>query len=68
MTSTDGLFRSFRVGSMELANWIVMPLIMHSFAPTRTPGPAHPAYYRLRAAGVVGLLDRSASSNVGEVT
>ena len=33
MTSTDGLFRSIRIGSMELANWIVMPLIMHSFAP-----------------------------------
>ena len=70
MTSTDVLFRPFRVGSMELANRIVMPPMTRSFAPTGIPGPVHAAYYQRRAEGGVGLIlsegtviDRPASRN-----
>ncbi|CAO3431763.1 NADH:flavin oxidoreductase [Azospirillum endophyticum] len=70
MTSTDVLFRSFRIGSMELANRIVMAPMTRSFAPAGIPGPAHAAYYRRRAEGGVGLIlsegtvvDRPASRN-----
>ncbi|MGI3903339.1 MAG: NADH:flavin oxidoreductase [Janthinobacterium lividum] len=70
MTSTDVLFRPFRIGSMELANRIVMAPMTRSFAPAGIPGPAHAAYYRRRADGGVGLIlsegtviDRPASRN-----
>ncbi len=70
MTSTDVLFRPFRIGSVELANRIVMAPMTRSFAPTGIPGPAHAAYYRRRAEGGVGLIlsegtvvDRPASRN-----
>lgn len=70
MTSTDVLFRPFRIGSMELANRIVMAPMTRSFAPAGIPGPAHAAYYRRRAEGGVGLIlsegtvvDRPASRN-----
>jgi 2,4-dienoyl-CoA reductase-like NADH-dependent reductase (Old Yellow Enzyme family) len=70
MTSTDVLFRSLRIGSMELANRIVMAPMTRSFAPAGIPGPAHAAYYRRRAEGGVGLIlsegtvvDRPASRN-----
>ena len=70
MTSTDVLFRPFRIGSMELANRIVMAPMTRSFAFAGTPGEAHAAYYRRRAEGGVGLIlsegtviDRPASRN-----
>ncbi|MBP2302473.1 NADH:flavin oxidoreductase [Azospirillum picis] len=70
MSSTDVLFRPFRIGSMELANRIVMAPMTRSFAPDGIPGPAHAAYYRRRAEGGVGLIlsegtviDRPASRN-----
>lgn len=70
MTSTEVLFRPFRIGSMELANRIVMAPMTRSFAPTGIPGPAHAAYYRRRAEGGAGLIlsegtviDRPASRN-----
>ncbi len=46
MSSTDVLFRPFRIGSMELANRIVMAPMTLSCAPAGIPGPAHGAYYR----------------------
>jgi 2,4-dienoyl-CoA reductase-like NADH-dependent reductase (Old Yellow Enzyme family) len=70
MTSTDVLFRPFRIGSMELANRIVMAPMTRSSAPAGIPGPANAAYYRRRAEGGVGLIlsegtviDRPASRN-----
>lgn len=56
MTSTDVLFRPFRIGSMELANRVVMAPMTRSLAPAGIPGPAHAAYYRRRAEGGVGLI------------
>lgn len=70
MTSTDVLFRPFGIGSMELANRIVMAPMTRSSASAGIPGPAHAAYYRRRAEGGVGLIlsegtvvDRPASRN-----
>ncbi len=70
MNSTDVLFRPFSIGSMELANRIVMAPMTRSFAPTGIPGPMHSAYYRRRAEGGAGLIlsegtviDRPASRN-----
>lgn len=56
MTSTDVLFRPFRIGSLELANRIVMAPMTRSLAPAGIPGPAHAAYYRRRSEGGVGLI------------
>jgi 2,4-dienoyl-CoA reductase-like NADH-dependent reductase (Old Yellow Enzyme family) len=56
MTATDVLFRPFRIGSMELANRIVMAPMTRSFAVDGNPGAAHAAYYRRRAEGGVGLI------------
>jgi 2,4-dienoyl-CoA reductase-like NADH-dependent reductase (Old Yellow Enzyme family) len=56
MTATDVLFRPFRIGSMELANRIVMAPMTRSFAVDGIPGEAHAAYYRRRAEGGVGLI------------
>ncbi len=56
MTSTDVLFRPFRIGSLKLANRIVMAPMTRSFAPTGIPGPEHAAYYRRRSEGGVGLI------------
>jgi 2,4-dienoyl-CoA reductase-like NADH-dependent reductase (Old Yellow Enzyme family) len=70
MTATDVLFRPFRIGSMELANRIVMAPMTRSMAVDGIPGAAHAAYYRRRAEGGVGLIlsegtliDRPASRN-----
>jgi 2,4-dienoyl-CoA reductase-like NADH-dependent reductase (Old Yellow Enzyme family) len=70
MTAPDVLFRPFRIGSMELANRIVMAPMTRSMAVDGIPGAAHAAYYRRRAEGGVGLIlsegtliDRPASRN-----
>ncbi|MDE8558986.1 NADH:flavin oxidoreductase [Pantoea vagans] len=70
MTATDVLFRSLRIGSMELPNRIVMAPMTRSFAVDGIPGASHAAYYRRRAQGGVGLIlsegtviDRPASRN-----
>jgi 2,4-dienoyl-CoA reductase-like NADH-dependent reductase (Old Yellow Enzyme family) len=67
---TDTLFRPFRLGSLELANRIVMAPMTRTFAPEGVPGDANAAYYRRRAEGGVGLIlsegtviDRPASRN-----
>lgn len=69
-TSTDTLFRPFRVGTLALKNRIVMAPMTRTFAPEGIPGPANAAYYRRRAEGGVGLIlsegtviDRPASRN-----
>src|ERR1700712_5652063 len=66
----DILFRPFRLGSLELANRIVMAPMTRTFAPEGVPGEANAAYYRRRAEGGVGLIlsegtviDRPASRN-----
>lgn len=71
MTSrTDILFRPFRLGSLELANRIVMAPMTRSFAPLGVLSDASAPYYRRRAEGDVGLIltegtvvDRPASRN-----
>ncbi|MGI2034162.1 NADH:flavin oxidoreductase [Rhizobium panacihumi] len=70
MKPTDVLFRPFSIGSMELANRVVMAPMTRSFAPAGIPGPVHSAYYRRRAEGGAGLIlsegtviDRPASRN-----
>jgi 2,4-dienoyl-CoA reductase-like NADH-dependent reductase (Old Yellow Enzyme family) len=70
MTATDILFRPFCIGSLELANRIVMAPMTRTFAPGGVPGEANAAYYRRRAEGGVGLIlsegtviDRPASRN-----
>jgi 2,4-dienoyl-CoA reductase-like NADH-dependent reductase (Old Yellow Enzyme family) len=67
---TDVLFRPFRLGSLELANRIVMAPMTRTFAPEGVPGAANAAYYQRRAEGGVGLIlsegtvvDRPASRN-----
>lgn len=68
--STESLFRPFRLGTLELANRIVMAPMTRGFAPEGIPGAANAAYYRKRAEGGVGLIlsegtvvDRPASRN-----
>jgi 2,4-dienoyl-CoA reductase-like NADH-dependent reductase (Old Yellow Enzyme family) len=68
--ATDVLFRSITIGSMKLANRIVMAPMTRGFATDGVPNAAHAAYYRRRAEGGVGLIlsegtvvDRPASRN-----
>ena len=68
--SADSLFRPLTVGTMRLANRIVMAPMTRTFASGGVPGPANAAYYRRRAEGGVGLIlsegtviDRPASRN-----
>ncbi|HZV09194.1 MAG TPA: 12-oxophytodienoate reductase, partial [Novosphingobium sp.] len=56
MPSSDILFRPLRIGTLELANRIVMAPMTRSFAPQGVPGAANAAYYRRRAEGGVGLI------------
>jgi 2,4-dienoyl-CoA reductase-like NADH-dependent reductase (Old Yellow Enzyme family) len=55
-SSTDILFRPFRLGTLELKNRIVMAPMTRTFAPNGVPGEANAAYYRRRAEGGVGLI------------
>jgi len=52
----DVLFRPFQLGSLELANRIVMAPMTRTFAPGGVPGEANASYYRRRAEGGVGLI------------
>lgn len=68
--SVDTLFRPFRIGTLSLANRVVMAPMTRTFAPEGIPGAANAEYYRRRAAGGVGLIlsegtviDRPASRN-----
>jgi 2,4-dienoyl-CoA reductase-like NADH-dependent reductase (Old Yellow Enzyme family) len=74
MTSSDVLFKPFKIKSLELANRIVMAPMTRSKAPAGIPGDANAAYYKRRAQGDVGLIlsegtviDRPASRNEGNI-
>lgn len=54
--NTDILFSPFRIGSLELANRIVMAPMTRCFSPNGVPGPDVAAYYRRRAENDVGLI------------
>ena len=56
MTSTDVLFRPFRLKNLTLPNRIVMAPMTRSKSPHQVPGPEVAAYYRRRAEGGVGLI------------
>ena len=52
----DILFESFKLGSLDLPNRIVMAPMTRSFSPGNVPGEDVAAYYRRRAEGDVGLI------------
>jgi 2,4-dienoyl-CoA reductase-like NADH-dependent reductase (Old Yellow Enzyme family) len=56
MTSTDALFRPFRLKSLALPNRIVMAPMTRTRSPGQIPGDDVAAYYGRRAAAGVGLL------------
>jgi 2,4-dienoyl-CoA reductase-like NADH-dependent reductase (Old Yellow Enzyme family) len=53
---TGALFQPLTIGSMNLANRIVMAPMTRGFAEHGLPGPHHADYYRARAAGGVALI------------
>lgn len=55
-TDTSALFQPLTVGSLRLANRLVMAPMTRYFSPGGVPGPEVAAYYRRRAAGGVGLV------------
>ena len=55
-STTDALFRPFRIKSLTLKNRIVMAPMTRSFALGGQPAVAHADYYRRRAEGDVGLI------------
>lgn len=56
MTHAAALFQPFKLGSLELANRIVMAPMTRSFSPGGVPGEDVVAYYRRRAENAVGLI------------
>ena len=56
MTKAAALFQPFKLGSLELANRIVMAPMTRSFSPGGVPGEDVVAYYRRRAQNAVGLI------------
>ena len=56
MTSAAPLFQPFQLGSLALANRIVMAPMTRSFSPGGVPGEDVAAYYRRRAENAVGLI------------
>jgi 2,4-dienoyl-CoA reductase-like NADH-dependent reductase (Old Yellow Enzyme family) len=56
MSSTDALFRPFRLKSLSLPNRIVMAPMTRSRSPGQVPGDDVAAYYSRRAAAGVGLI------------
>jgi 2,4-dienoyl-CoA reductase-like NADH-dependent reductase (Old Yellow Enzyme family) len=54
--STATLFRPYSVGTLELANRIVMAPMTRAFARSGVPDKAFADYYRRRAEGEVGLI------------
>ncbi len=70
----DGLFRPFKLRSLELNNRFVMAPMTRSFSPNGVPGTDVAAYYKRRAEAGVGLIlsegtviDRPSSSNDPDV-
>ncbi|MFN3834500.1 MAG: NADH:flavin oxidoreductase [Glycocaulis sp.] len=56
MTSAAPLFQPFQLGSLHLANRIVMAPMTRSFSPGGVPGDDVVAYYTRRAENAVGLI------------
>ena len=56
MTSTNKLFSSYKIGSLQLKNRIVMAPMTRAFSTNNTPNTLNIEYYRKRAAGGVGLI------------
>lgn len=56
MTNAAALFQPFKLGSLSLANRIVMAPMTRSFSPGGVPGDDVVAYYRRRAENAVGLI------------
>ena len=54
--ATDTLFRPLDIGSLHLANRVVMAPMTRCFSPGGVPGANVAAYYRRRAEGGVGLI------------
>ncbi|WP_458118996.1 NADH:flavin oxidoreductase [Paenibacillus sp. Z6-24] len=54
--NTESLFRPFQSDKLELSNRVVMAPMTRGFSPGGVPGPEVAEYYRLRAAGGVGLI------------
>lgn len=54
--AVDFLFTPFRIGSLQLANRIVMAPMTRSFSPGHAPGEKVGDYYARRARGSVGLI------------
>ena len=56
MSSTEVLFRPFRLKGLELPNRVVMAPMTRSKSPGQVPNDQVAAYYRRRAEGGVGLI------------
>lgn len=56
MISTDKLFEPVTLGSLSLANRIVMAPMTRCLSPGGVPGPDVARYYRRRIEGGVGLV------------
>ncbi|MEM9256289.1 MAG: NADH:flavin oxidoreductase [Pseudomonadota bacterium] len=56
MSDADALFRPLSLGTLELANRIVMAPMTRNLSPDNIPGEEVAEYYRRRAAGGVGLI------------
>lgn len=56
MSSPEVLFRPFRLGSLEMANRVVMAPMTRNMSPGNVPNDQVVEYYRRRAAGGVGLI------------
>jgi 2,4-dienoyl-CoA reductase-like NADH-dependent reductase (Old Yellow Enzyme family) len=56
MTSTEVLFKPFRLKGLQLPNRIVMAPMTRSKSPRQVPDDVVAAYYRTRAEGGVGLI------------
>jgi len=56
MSHNNALLQPFALGSLSLANRVVMAPMTRNFSPGNTPGDDVVEYYRLRAAGGTGLI------------
>lgn len=58
--SLEPLFQPLKIGSLSIANRIVMAPMTRSFSPDGAPGPEVAAYYRRRAEAGTGLITTEA--------
>lgn len=56
MSSTDVLFKPFKLGNLELKNRIVMAPMTRTYSPGNVPNDLVVEYYKRRAEGDVGLI------------